>query len=142
MNWGTKITLAFIGFIAFIMYMVISAFGQDFDLVAEDYYAQEINYQSKLEKQANLLRSESKVEILNEAHQLTFTFPNEAKTFGEIYFYHPSKKLFDRTIPIQLNDAGIQIVGRENIVPGNYRIYIEWTVDGDSYFQQEKLFLP
>ena len=142
MNWGTKITLAYAGFIAFIMYMVIRAFGQDFDLVADDYYAQEINYQSKLEKQANLLRSESKVEIRNEPHQLTFTFPKSSKTVGEIYFYHPSKKLFDRTIPIELSDDGVQVVDRADIVPGNYRVYIEWKAGETSYFQQEKLFLP
>ena len=53
-NWGTGIVLAFIGFIAFIMYFVVSmSTGDkyDHDLVVEDYYKAELEYQKDIDKE-------------------------------------------------------------------------------------------
>ena len=44
-NWGTAIVIAFVCFISFIMYFVISMSTDkkyDHDLVVEDYYGQEL----------------------------------------------------------------------------------------------------
>ena len=38
MNWGKGVTIAFVLFVGFIMFMVVGAFRQNFDLVADDYY--------------------------------------------------------------------------------------------------------
>ena len=58
-NWGTAIVLAFIGFISFIMYFVISMNFNDkynHDLVTEDYYKEELGYQNDINKQSNAQR--------------------------------------------------------------------------------------
>ena len=55
-NWGTGIVLAFIGFIAFIMYFVISMnINKDYqhDLVTDDYYKEELEYQNDIDKEEN-----------------------------------------------------------------------------------------
>lgn len=49
LNWGTGIVIAFIGFIAFIMYFIITMSvnaNYDHDLVVENYYAEELAYQT------------------------------------------------------------------------------------------------
>ena len=55
-NWGTGIVLAFIAFISFIMYFVISMNTDkslDHDLVNEDYYKQELEFQNDIDKEKN-----------------------------------------------------------------------------------------
>ena len=55
-NWGTGIVLAFIGFISFIMYFVINMNinkKYDHDLVIENYYGQELEFQNDIDKQNN-----------------------------------------------------------------------------------------
>ena len=55
-NWGTGIVLAFIGFISFILYFVITMSTNkkyDHDLVTDDYYKQELEYQSDINKEKN-----------------------------------------------------------------------------------------
>jgi hypothetical protein len=52
-NWGTSIFIAFVCFISFIMYFVItmstdSAYKHD--LVIEDYYGQELQFQNDIDK--------------------------------------------------------------------------------------------
>ncbi|MEM0940093.1 MAG: FixH family protein [Bacteroidota bacterium] len=134
MNWGNSIVVVFVLFATFIGYMVIKAFQENFDLVAEDYYAQEINYQSKLVKLANTESSDKVVVIKQETEKLVLTFPNH-QAEGTIQFYHPSREIFDKTFQITLKN-GSQIIDKEDLVPGNYRININWK-EGDTEFLQE-----
>ena len=139
MNWGNKIVVAFLCFVLFICGMVIHIFNQDFDLVAEDYYAREISYEQKLVKLANTEATGRSVSIKQEAEHILVEFPdNSAK--GTIEFYHPSKELFDKTFEIHLKN-GAQIIAKEELIPGNYRININWSAEGKDFLQESKIFI-
>ena len=48
-NWGTGIVIAFVLFISFILYFVIKTSTDttyEYDLVAKDYYKDELEYQA------------------------------------------------------------------------------------------------
>ena len=139
MNWGNKIVVAFVLFASFIGYMVFRAFQEDFDLVAEDYYAQEINYQQKLDKLSNAAINGKQILVEQTAELVRFQFPGQAN--GKIEFYHPSRKIFDRTFDIQLADDGSQLISKEELVPGNYRINITWSSNGEEYLQQKTFYI-
>ena len=141
MNWGNRIVLVFVLFAAFILYMVVQAFNQNYDLVAEDYYAQEINYQQKLDQKTNLEKLEKRVSVSMEKQSVVLSFPSDQKPTGEIYFYHPSQKLFDQKIAISMDSQNRQFVDRSDLIAGNYRVNITWKSDGKEYFQQEKIYL-
>ncbi|MCB9190933.1 MAG: FixH family protein [Flavobacteriales bacterium] len=53
MGWGTRITLFYGSFVAFMLFMVVMAVQQDFDLVADNYYEQEIAYQDRIDQMNN-----------------------------------------------------------------------------------------
>ena len=139
MNWGNRIILAFVCFAGFIGYMVTRAFQEDFDLVAEDYYAQEINYEQKLVKLAHTASTGKSVSIEQATAYVSIAFP-DASSQGTIEFYHPSRKLFDKTYAIALTD-GVQHIAKADLVPGNYRININWNVAGQDYLQESKIFI-
>ncbi|GAB4230192.1 MAG: hypothetical protein Tsb0034_01980 [Ekhidna sp.] len=140
MNWGNRIVLAFALFAAFIGYMVVRAFQEDFDLVAEDYYAQEINYQKKLNKLANAADEEKEVVVKQSGQVIHLTFPDKEAS-GSIHFYHPSRKIFDRTFDIDLGDGGVQTIDRSDLVGGSYRVNINWVSEGTDYFQQSSIYI-
>jgi len=139
MNWGNRIVLAFVCFAGFIGYMVVRAFQEDFDLVAEDYYAQEINYEQKLVKLANTEATGRSVKIKQESSHVIIEFPDKLAE-GTIEFYHPSRALFDKSYKIDLKD-GAQLIAKENLVPGNYRININWRAEGRDFLQESKIFI-
>ena len=140
MNWGNKIVLAFVLFATFIGYMVVKTFQQDIDLVAEDYYAQEINYQEKLNMLANADKHDKKVVVKQMGDQILLTFPDN-EVAGTIHFYHPSRKLFDRTFEIDLSDKNIQKIDRSELIAGSYRVNISWQEGNEDYFQQSKIYI-
>jgi hypothetical protein len=124
------------------MYMVVKAFSVDIDLVTEDYYAREIAYEAKMVQKSNLKALGARVEISRYQNDLVVEFPEELSDVdGEIHFYHISRELFDKKIPIQLDEQNRQVINRKLIVAGRYRVYFTWDSDGKSYFQQERLFI-
>ncbi|WP_425391096.1 FixH family protein [Ekhidna sp.] len=139
MNWGNKIVVAFVLFAAFIGYMVVRAFQEDFDLVAEDYYAKEIAYQQKLNKLSNTAEDEKQVLMQQMSDVVLLTFPDEAK--GEIHFYHPSRKIFDKTFSISHGDDLKQEISKSELVSGNYRVNIAWKANNTDYLQQSSIYL-
>ena len=139
MNWGTKITLAFVLFMIFILYMVVIAFQQNFDLVSDDYYAQEIAYQQKIKQKSNLANSNSRVKVTQESELVVLDFPEMHNPNGEVYFYHPSQKNLDRKFTIAADIENSMVVKKANMIPGNYRINITWTSEGEEFFQQEQI---
>lgn len=141
MNWGHKITLAFIAFAAFIFYIVIGSFRQNVDLVTDDYYAQEIAYETKMRQKANFKALTSKPSILVSPKAITINFNGNHVEAGNIHFYHPSREIFDQNLEIDLNTEGKQTVSREQLVAGLYRVNLTWTGEGKEYFHQETIFV-
>lgn len=139
MNWGNRIVLAFVCFAAFIGYMATRAFQEDFDLVTEDYYAQEIQYEKKMVKLANAGRSGRVIEISQDIQSVELKFPDDVAS-GTIHFYHPSRALFDKTYDIQLEN-GSQTINKTDLVAGNYRVNVAWNVDGKEFLQESKIFI-
>jgi len=139
MNWGNRIVLAFVLFASFIGYMVVRAFQENFDLVAEDYYAQEIAYQSKLYKLSNAAKNEMEIKIKQTAESIILSFPESVE--GEIQFYHPSRKMFDRTFPISTLQSLNQTIDKSELVAGSYQVNISWKSDDVDYLQQTRIYI-
>ncbi len=102
-NWGTGIVLAFIGFISFIMYFVINMNinkKYDHDLVTEDYYKQELNFQNDLNKENNAKSLEKDLTWKKTKEGILIMFPNnlDIKNIkGKVFLYRPSNKQLDYT---------------------------------------------
>ena len=141
MHWGHKVTLAFVLFAAFILYMVVRAFQLDIDLVSDDYYAQEIKHQDKMQQMANFNALGDKVQVNQQGNEIVLTFPDQGGATGQIQFYHPSRQLFDKFYEIDLDEKGQQIVDRKDLVPGRYRVNITWKSNGKDFYQQEKIYV-
>ena len=79
-NWGTAIVIAFVCFISFIMYFVIRMSTNEkyeHDLVVEDYYQQELKFQSDIDKETNSKSLETNVSWTKTADGVKITFPKD-----------------------------------------------------------------
>ena len=79
-NWGTAIVIAFVCFISFIMYFVISMSTNkkyEHDLVVEDYYQQELKYQNDINKEEHAKTLNSNVTWIKTTDGIQITFPKD-----------------------------------------------------------------
>ncbi|WPP52090.1 FixH family protein [Catalinimonas niigatensis] len=142
MNWGYKITFAFTAFVVFILFMVFKSFQQNVDLVADDYYKQEIEYQQRIDKINNTNTLSQAVSFVQENQQLIVQFPEESKKLeGEINLFRPSDARFDVSTQITLDEHQRQSIPTADIAKGYYKLKVDWK-DGDkAYYHETSVFI-
>jgi hypothetical protein len=137
MNWGNKITLVFIGFVILIITMVIFSMKQEFHMVEENYYEEEIAYQGKMEEIKNGHDWEGAVSVKQEGNKLALKFEGAETVKGKIQFYRPSDADLDFFVPIS-KELNIPI---EKFKAGNWKVSFIWEVNGKKYFKEEQVFI-
>jgi hypothetical protein len=141
MNWGKGIAIVIVMFMLYIISFVYRAFQKDADLVREDYYEHEINFdQNKIDKQ-NYNELEGKVTISKNEDGIYFQFPPEVKQdiTGSISFYRPDTKKYDRKFELQLNEEKQQVLDYDNFREGSYEITVQWEENSKGYIFEDKI---
>ncbi|MFT7030901.1 MAG: hypothetical protein ACI83W_001674 [Marinoscillum sp.] len=141
-NWGTGIVIAFALFITFITYIVIQGFRQNIDLVSDTYYLEELHFQDRITQKSNLANSGLNLQVSQDQANIVVTFPREfSGSEGKIYFYHPSRELFDKTYEIALSADQSQVISKEDLIQGHYKVKVEWVANEVPYFQEMALLV-
>ena len=89
MSWGNKLVVVFVIFIAMIGTLVYKSIMVKNDLVASDYYTQELKYQDKING-TNNANAISQVSVAQDNDFVTIYLPSELKgnsITGEAWFY-------------------------------------------------------
>jgi len=137
-NWGTAIVIAFVCFISFIMYFVISMSTNkkyEHDLVVEDYYQQELKFQSDIDKETNSKSLNTNISWTKNQDGVQITFPKDLdikKIKGQVFLYRPSNKQLDFEIPISLSNHNL-LIPDKRMLDGRWNIKVDWTYDRNSY---------
>lgn len=111
----------------------------DVNLVAEDYYQQELAYEEQITRLKNTdsLENKPKFEKSSDGKLIVLTFPSELNpSKGEITLYRPSDFSKDRRFPLNLDDANQQGFVSESLQSGLWRAKLTWEAEGKSYFQE------
>ena len=142
-NWGTKIVVAYVLFVALIMTAVVKAFNQKIDLVTPDYYAQELDYQSKYDKMQNAGTLKEPVTAVQTNGNVVITFPKEVKApySGKVLFYRPSNSAEDVSLPLKADIDGQMLVPVSKLKKGNYSVLIDWSAGATKYFNKLIIFI-
>lgn len=142
-NWGAKIALLYGGFVALIVVLVAGSMRQDFDLVAPDYYSQEIKYQQVIDAGKNQASLSAPVSVHANETTVTVDFPVEFanKTLtGNIQFYSPVNAAWDKSVKLDVTGNSITIP-RNELHATAYTIKMNWEADGKKYYQETSLNL-
>ncbi len=142
MNWGTKIAIFYSSFVLFIIGMVIMAFNQNYDLVTEDYYAQEIAYQDRIDHQTNTIDLNEKVKLFIKDRQLIIELPGkeDASFKGTINCFRPSDETKD--FDITIGKGSKQMIPLEKFIKGKYLIKMNWSAHNHTYYDEQVIVIP
>lgn len=142
MNWGVKIAIGLSLFVGMIIYMVVTCMRQpDIHLVANDYYEQEIAYQTTIDKMNNLqeLGVKPTLENMNGGLIADFsTLPEFESIKGEIKFFRPSDPKLDFIKEIKLTQEGKQYI---DVSKGKWIIKLNWSNEGKAYYMEQNMIL-
>ncbi|MCB0700204.1 MAG: FixH family protein [Chitinophagaceae bacterium] len=142
-GWGGRIAILYGGFVVLIATLVIGSMRQDFDLVADDYYQQEIEYQNVLDAGKNQSELSNPAAIHANESAVTIEFPqefDEQLITGSVHFYSPVEDAWDKTMAMN-NVQKTFIVSRAELQNTNYKIKLNWEANGKKYYQESEITL-
>ena len=143
-NWGKGIVLAFIGFIGFILFFVVKMNMDDranHDLVTEDYYKAELEYQREINEQNNAEEDIARIKVERTPEGFLLRFPEQfdpKRIKGKVSLYRPSNKHLDFDLPISLSNAHL-LIPDKRLLGGRWDISVSWNYLGEKYLHKERL---
>ncbi len=144
--WGKGVWIAYGTFVLFMLGIVAFAAYQHFDLVEPDYYEKGLEYQHRLDGSART-RTEQKQPVISftsDLKQIQICFPHsEAADVmkGTILFFRPSTAAYDIRDSLTLDASGCQTIMDTRLMPGYWRVKIDWIENSQQYYYEQQLFL-
>lgn len=144
MSWGIKILCLYLGFVSLIVTMVTLTMREKVDLVSEDYYQKELEYQGKINtiERTAALKEQLTWRISGDTLLLDFPDTENSACSGTIFFFRPSDARLDRTIVLAKSSDTLRRVPLTQLEKGLYRMQIDWQFGGMAYYNEGFIQIP
>jgi len=144
-SWGTGIAVFYSAFVIVMVSMVIKSTHNKAQMVQENYYDKDLNYEAfRLKREnANNMKIPVKIQVSNLDQRLNIEFPKSMLSInGQVELFRPSNESMDVTYPIQLSHEGVMTIPLDkNIERGLWRIQVDWQSNGTGYYKEELITL-
>lgn len=145
MSWGIKIAILYIGFIGMILFFVIRAMSENVDLVTEDYYQKELQFEQQITKDNAARKLGASPTVNISADNVEIVFPDtlmQNPINGQVTFYRPSDSSKDFVVKLNPDTNGKQIISRSQFITGLYQVKINWNSSATDYYHEVALYIP
>lgn len=140
-NWGKSMAAVYILFVIGTLSFVGYALTQKVELVSDDYYAQEVAYQKRIDQMERTQALSETVDITIADNKAHITFPSAAiPNKGTIHFYHPAESSLDTIITIHDNSRNT-ITDISALTKGRWKVAVEWFSNNIGYYQESVITL-
>ena len=142
-SWGTKIAVLYSTFVVGIGGLVYASTRTKFELVSDDYYQQEVQYQKVIDATKNGSALSTPLTIDAGVDGVGIAFPKEfagKEISAHILCYAPVNSAWDRTLDLKTTTAQL-FIDAAKLKPTRYQVKVTWTAAGVTYYQQAELNL-
>lgn len=142
-GWGTGTFIFFAGFVLFMLALVFFASRQRVQLVTEDYYEKELEFQDEKEKQARTAALPEPLRWELRDDMLLLDFPDAAGTSfqGALYLYNPSDEALDRRMDFDTPNDSL-LIDLSALPSSRYTLKVDWQAGGIAYYSEGMLIKP
>ncbi|HPF90324.1 MAG: FixH family protein [Flavobacteriales bacterium] len=144
MNWGKGIALALTAFAVMMGWFLVKASQNPEPLVTEDYYAEELRFQQRIDGMVRAQKLSAPVAMTFERGRVVLRFPHEMEgehLTGNLQLIRPNAPMADRSIPFRTDRVEL-VLNEVELLPGRYNAALTWTARGEELFTEEKVFVP
>jgi hypothetical protein len=144
MNWGHKILIVIIVFLVGMLGMVYYAMMQTNEMIDDNYYQKELEFQSVIDAQQNLLDITSNNLVNQDRDEVTVTFPTgtfEKIEKGTIELIRNDDKSKDIQLHLQPNGYAMRSIPKTSLSKGMYRARIKWINNNREYYKEENVYV-
>lgn len=140
MNWGKGIVIALTLFIGFISFLVVKIMSQEVDLVSEDYYKQEIDYEARIQKEQNGLNNAAKIELVDQEAYVVVQLPDSSSLTNVVLnLKRPNDEKLDKSFKIE--GTKTFMLPKSSLEKGKYDLTIDYTINGEECLMKKVINL-
>jgi hypothetical protein len=139
MSWGNKLLLVFIAFTGLMSYMTYRCVTTPVELVASEYYRDELIYQNVIDGTKNANALSRKVIIHQDAGKIWIEFPPEmikSRLTGNILFYNAANLSRDRNVKLNVQSGGKMELDASLLGSGQFTVKITWNTNNTNYYSE------
>lgn len=133
LHWGNALALSFILFGIFIGVLVVGTIRENIDMIEDNYYEAEVQYQGRMEEMQRVENLPSPPTMLQQNNQLVIYIPGEDIREAKAVFKRPDNAKFDFETPLE---AGETILEDNAVLRGSWIVELSWMQDGLRYFKK------
>jgi hypothetical protein len=144
MNWGKGIALAMACFIGMMAFFFVKAAQSPEPLVTEDYYAEELVYQQRIDATQRADALEAPVQFEATRTGLRLRFPasvSGAPIQGRLKLLRMDAPEHDRDIVVEHVQGGI-FTTATTLLSGPYAAQLDWSAGDTTYASATRLIVP
>lgn len=135
---------ALVAFAGMMAWFMVKASQNPEPLVTEDYYGEELRFQTRIDAMERARSLSAPVRIAVERKRALLDFPPELDgqlIEATLLLLRPNAPAADRTVTFAHDTTSMEI-NVAGLLPGRYNARISWTVNGVVYLTEEKVFVP
>jgi nitrogen fixation protein FixH len=142
--WPYGIVASFVAFIGGTVCLIVMACSSPSDLVAKDYYEQEIRFQKQMERSARaaLLEQRTSLSYDAAAQQIRLVLPAEHaadQATGTVELYRPSESALDKRLALGTDSTGVQTIDAKQLKPGSWKVRVSWAVGAEEFYLERAI---
>ncbi len=142
LSWPIGIIIIYGFFLVTLISFIIFTRYNQVNLVSEDYYQKEINYQKQIDRieRTRTLPESLEWKFLKNEDKIYFIFPKEISTHnfeGEVIFFRPSDSSQDIRTNLEISENNDQFIDIKHLARGYWKIKILWSVNDLEYFKED-----
>ena len=140
LNWGFGIAVTYILFVVVTLVMVFIFMNQDVSLETENYYSKGIEYQGQIDKINRTQSLPEQIGVSVASSSIDFSFPkifSAADYSGNIFLYRPNDRHKDFSVAVSPNDSNLQSISTASLEKGLWKIKVDWSAKGNSYYNEK-----
>ena len=126
-------------FVVVLVSIVVWSTTVKVDLVADDYYDQEIKYQEQIDKIVRTKALNRQLHLERTNSTLVLGFPNYMSPdllSGKISFYRPSDKELDFYTKVNVDTNNTQSISTKSLKSGLWKIKVDWAASDTTFYNE------
>lgn len=143
--WPYGLIAFFVLFGTWLAIFVSVAVSNSSELVAADYYEQEIRYQERIDSLQRATAAGGLAMEFDQTHSVLKVRLPAQHAGGEIdgyfKFYRPNNSQLDRRVKLAPDDAGGQSLSTTELSDGVWKLEAHWQVKGENFYASTNLVL-
>lgn len=143
--WPYGVLAAFVLFATGIATAVTIALKHPESLVSDNYYEQELKYQSQINDAARARNVGAEIRFDAAEKQAVIALPNGPAgqpITGTVQLYRADAPALDHTVDLKLSAGGVQTLDCSKLASGPWLLKVAWQSGGQGYYLEQKVIVP